>query len=508
MLRKLKFDKILLLILLVGFGLRVAGVEHGFPFIFHPDEPAVVRSAIGLRFDPNPAHFDWPHLHLYLNYFLHFLYIKFRIRLQVFGLQESLSTLFPLMWRDPLIFYFLSRLLNVFMGTLTAIPVYLAGKKLFSRSVGLAAALALMILPFHVQTSPFALIDIPTAFWVAWAFYFSVKIFQEKDLKNYLWAGLFIGFAASTKYNGGLMAVMIPVAHFLRTWKSSSEKLLDWHGVKALVLSGLTAGFGFILGTPYSVLDFDTFIRTDGPKGALWQFANVGRVGLGEQIVQFLNALTFGFARNFGYIFIFLYTITVLYAIFIRRTRKIWLILLPSLFSFFYVAGFNTTRAHYYTIIYPFVALVSGYVIIHLTEMIKPKWRSVALILFFALPFCLALQDATFLVKKDTRLIAYEWMQENVTTEDKVVYNSNIINPVLEKFPENEVEKGLLKVNFATGSGYAILSFFNEEFIEDNARLEEEFASVESFDKVFEVSAQGRRGPYIFIYAFGQNQEN
>ncbi|OGC47203.1 hypothetical protein A2886_00975 [candidate division WWE3 bacterium RIFCSPHIGHO2_01_FULL_42_13] len=501
MLRKLKFDKILLIILLVGFGLRVAGVEHGFPFIFHPDEPAVVRSAIGLRFDPNPAHFDWPHLHLYLNYFLHFLYIKFRIRLQVFGLQESLSAYFPLMWRDPLIFYFLSRLLNVFMGTLTAIPVYLAGKKLFNRSVGLAAAFALMITPFHVQTSPFALIDIPTAFWVAWAFYFSIKIFQEKDLKNYLWAGLFIGFAASTKYNGGLMAAMIPAAHFLRTWKSPNEKLLDWHGVKALVLSGLVAGLGFILGTPYSVLDFDTFIRTDGPKGALWQFTNVGKVGFGQQIVQFFQALTSEFARDFGYIFILLYMLTIFYAIFVKRTKEIWLILIPSLFLFFYISGFDKTRAHYYTSAYPFVALACGFVIVHLMEMIKSKWRYLIPILLFLVPLWISIQTVLLLVRKDTREITYEWMLENVNPNDRIVYNTSSFLPVMEKFSRNEVEKGVVGADLSFGKGYVVLGL-------DTGEIGKELAATEGLDQVFEVSTQGRRGPYVFIYVFEQNQEN
>ena len=55
-------NKYLFLILLLGLVLRVLGLRHGFPFIFHPDEPTVVRSALGVRFFPNPGHFDWPHL--------------------------------------------------------------------------------------------------------------------------------------------------------------------------------------------------------------------------------------------------------------------------------------------------------------------------------------------------------------------------------------------------------------------------------------------------------------
>src|SRR3972149_2896119 len=134
--------QLLLAIVLVGLGLRLWGIEHGFPFIFHPDEPAVVRSALGIRFEANPKHFDWPHLHFYLNYFLFFLFIKARGLAQALGLQAFLAAKFPLLWEDPLVFYWLSRVFDAFLGALTAVPVFLAGRKLFSKRVGLLAALA------------------------------------------------------------------------------------------------------------------------------------------------------------------------------------------------------------------------------------------------------------------------------------------------------------------------------------------------------------------------------
>ena len=508
MLKKLKVDKILLLILLGGFILRVVGVTHGFPFIFHPDEPALVRSAIGIRFGPNPAHFDWPHLHFYLNFVLFMSYIKFRGLLQILGLQNFLSSYFPLMWRDPLVFYFLARLFNVVLGTLTAIPVYLAGKRLFNKQIGLIAAAVLMVMPFQVQSAPFALIDIPTAFWGMWAFYFALKIFQEKDLRNYLLAGFFIGLSASTKYNGGLLAIMIPAAHFLRTWKSKNEKLLDWSGFKAHVISGIFAFLGFVLGTPYSILDFDTFTRTDGPKGALWQFANVGKVEFSEHISQFIQALTFGFAKDFGYVFLFLYTLAVLYAIFIRRTKKIWLILIPSLFLFFYISGFVKVRTHYFTSTYPFVALVCGYVIVHLTETIKSKWKYLVLISFFALPFWVSLQNVALLVRKDTRVIAYEWMLEHVKEGDRIIYNTSNLLPVLEKFSKNEVDKDLTGADFSYGKGYVVLGLQYREVSGFFSSVNEKELESEKLEKVLEISQKGRRGPNIFIYAFEQNQTN
>lgn len=505
MLKKLKFDKILLLILLLGLGLRLAGSTHGFPFIFHPDEPAVVRSATGIRFDPNPAHFDWPHLHFYLNFIIHWLYIKLRGGLQILGLQKYLSSLFPLMWRDPLVFYFISRVFNAFLGAFTAIPVYLAGKAIFDRKTGLLAALALILMPYHVYTSPFALIDIPTAFWVAWAFYFSAKIFFEKDLKNYLWAGLFVGFAASTKYNGGLMALMVPAAHLLRTWKSDSEKLFDLYALKAFFLSGLFAILGFVLGTPYSILDFDTFTRIDGPKGALWQLKNVGKVTIPEQITQFIRAITFEFAENFGYVFIFLYTLTLIYAAFIKRSKRVWLILLPSVFMFLYISGFSKTRANYYISIYPLVALVSGYALASILRKLPRGKKNLFLVLVFVIPLWFSMQRVALLVRDDTRVQMYEWMQENVEEGDMIYYNSDSMNLVVEKFSKNETNR---EIDAVSGKGYVLIGLDNNELEEYKLGIHPDAFVDGEFTRVLELDSMGRKGPNIFVYVFGKAEEN
>ena len=52
-----KVSKPLLLILLLGLFLRLYGISYGFPFIYSVDEPALVRTATGIRFESNPKHF-------------------------------------------------------------------------------------------------------------------------------------------------------------------------------------------------------------------------------------------------------------------------------------------------------------------------------------------------------------------------------------------------------------------------------------------------------------------
>lgn len=496
--------QILSLIVFIALVLRLIGIQHGFPFIFHPDEPAVVRSATGIRFDPNPGHFDWPHLHFYLNYFVHFLFIKFRGFLQVIGLQEPIAKRFPLLWSDPLVFYWLSRVFDAFLGAFTAIPLFLAGKKLKNAKTGLLAAAVLAVFPHHVHVSHFALIDVPTVFWLAWALYFSVNIFKEFRIKDYLLAGLFIGFAASTKYNGGLAAIVVFTAHLLRVLENK-ENFFSLDNLKALIFSGLMAIAGFIIGTPYSVLDFPTFIGDDSPNGAMWQFTNVGSVAFPLRIQQFFKAITTQYLFDYGVTFIAIFTLFSIYATFKMRKRYC-LVLIPALFLLFYTAGFAKFRIHYFMTAYPFMMLAIALAFSEFIEKKSKVLQNVLLVLVFSLPIILSGYRIYVLTQKDTKVELYEWMQQNIVLTDKLIYNSSSIAPVLDKF-DNPATKEITIENINDSSpDYAFVhtesgspGFFapvTKLVVHDDAKL----LSDEGFELVETISPLHRRGNKIYIY--------
>lgn len=502
--RKNKDLQFLCVIILVGLILRFVGIMHGFPFIFHPDEPAVVRSATGIRFNINPGHFDWPHLHFYLNYLVHFLFIKFRGLLQVLGLQAPLAASFPILWKDPLVFYLLSRAFDALLGAFTAIPIYLAGKRLKNAKTGLLAAAVLAVFPHHVHVSHYALIDVPTAFWIAWATYFSIKIFKEFNLRDYLLAGLFIGFAASTKYNGGLAAIVVFIAHLLRVL-DKKENFFSFVNIKSLVFAGLAAVFGFVLGTPFSVFDFDTFIRTDSPVGALWQFTNVGGVDFSTRLNQFFQFMTTRYLADFGYTFIIIFTLFTVYALF-RMQKKYALVLIPALFLIFYTAGFAKFRIHYFMTAYPFMFLA---IAIALSDFIEKKSKfikNLLLIIVFAIPLIFSVKDSTILRRDDTRVELYNWLQQNVTILDHIVYNSSSVIPVMEKFPGDLTTKGVTVQNLKGKSGYVVIYTESLDTLENGEMPEAKV--VDNLNEVLKIYSEGRQGGDIIVYAFDKTEEN
>jgi len=481
----------LLAILFFALFIRLWGINHGFPFIFHPDEPAVIRSAMGIRFDPNPGHFDWPHLQFYLNYGVFFLFIKFRGLLQFLGLQTKISPLFPILWRDPLVFYAISRVFSAVLGAVTAIPVFLTVSNLFNRRAAIIAAAVFALLPFHVHTSHYALVDVPMVFWVAWALYFTSRVYVTGRFWDYALAGLFVGLAAATKYNGGLFAVMVPLAYVLRVVEKR-ESITNPSGLSFLISSAAFAGLGFALGTPYAFLDYKTFLRADSPLGALWQFKNVGSVDFVTRLAQLVRNLLVKLPDDFGYAPIIAYFAALILLV-KNKSPKLWLLFLPSLFVLVYVSGFAKTRSHYYMGIYPFVAAVGGYFADYVYSKLQnvPIWqflRVVLLTLLLTIPLALSVKDSLILSRKDTRVLLYEWLSKNITVLDYVIYDSDDVAPVLEKFSGNTQHKGLSRFPPEGSQGYIILSDSTKTYDFTNRKI------------VLELLPNFRPGPRIFVY--------
>lgn len=352
------------LVVIIALTLRFVDLGHGFPYIYHPDEPTIIRSALGIRFDPNPHHFDWPHLYIYLNYFAYMVFAKFRDIITAVGFKTQLTQIAPLIYNDHLIFYLLSRAFSAVLGALTIIPIYLWTKKLTNKKSALFSSTLLALTPLHVRNSHYALIDVPMLFFLCWALYFSTR--------SAVLSGLFLGFSASTKYNGLLGGLFIGANLLLNKSKKSTQKIMD------LIKLGVFTILGFVIGTPFAVLDFKTFTHTDGPQGALWQFTNVGKVSLTDQLGQFFDALLVKLPENLGYTAFAVFIVgsaILLYNTVKKKHMQINKgVLLATLMFYiltFYVSGLEKNRSHYYLITYPFFLLTAGWILNLLMGKIK-----------------------------------------------------------------------------------------------------------------------------------------
>ena len=261
-----------LLIAAGALAVRVWTLRRGLPYVDHPDEPNPVDYAIRMlkTGDLNPHAFQKPSLYVYM--LLAVLSVQYRRGLES-GLYENLNQMFVTthVYTTLPQFFVWGRTLTAVIGGATVLGVFFVNRRLWSSGAGLVAALFLAASPFHLRHSQYVTTDVTSSLFVLFSFVCAALAAERGRWRDGLLAGLFAGFAASTKYNVGVAALPIVVAHLLY-WRRDAFRQLP-----RLIGAGVAALAGFVVGTPYTLLDFTAF-----RKGILGQAGDYGSGGHGD----------------------------------------------------------------------------------------------------------------------------------------------------------------------------------------------------------------------------------
>jgi len=207
----------LLCVLLLALALRVWGLTWGLPsathyFSYHPDESVV------LGYSSSPA------MNVFAGRLLPHFYRYGSLQLYLVCFANTLAALagaidivpknYAVWYPQWAKMYLVGRCLTVGMGVGTVFAVYRVGERLWGRPAGLLAALALAVMPLHAQHSHFLTVDVPATFWSVLSLLWAVRLAtgDPKPWRAALWAGVFAGLAAATKYNLALAILPLVVA--------------------------------------------------------------------------------------------------------------------------------------------------------------------------------------------------------------------------------------------------------------------------------------------------------
>jgi 4-amino-4-deoxy-L-arabinose transferase-like glycosyltransferase len=126
--------------------------------------------------------------------------------------------------------------INVLIGTLTIVLIWLIGRSWFEPTAGIAAAAFLALNEYYIALSRTALTDVAFAFFFFVAIYAINRTFERRLIITAILAGLAIGLAWNTKYHG-FFAILISIAALvLYHWANGSK----WPSIKhALILESL-----------------------------------------------------------------------------------------------------------------------------------------------------------------------------------------------------------------------------------------------------------------------------
>ena len=398
------------LIVALALGLRLWGLSWSLPWPLHPDErtPVDQARAILATGDFGPDDFKNPSLFTYLI-------TGERAITRVLGPLAG-----PLAWDVPGSTHLLARLTSALIGTASVVVLYAIGDTLFGRRAGLVAALFLAVSFIHVRNSHYGVNDVTAVGLLLLSLYFTTRLLRQPALRWYVLAGLVGGLATSTKYSMGFFFAPILVAHWL-TSRGTAQGLRGRSGGLAVVLAGASGVSGYLMGTPYTVLDFGGFWSDFVQQ---YGYGNVRWLGQPTDPVPWLYLTSL--LQGFGVVPFALAAVGLLLAVrSLSRAnpRRSWpaegLVLLA--FPAAYLAFLLPKAVFFPRLILPlvpFCALLAGVGALEAARRCDPRGRSVGLAVLLGVALIQPLVDDVrhdrLLLRTNTRVLATAWALANL----------------------------------------------------------------------------------------------
>ncbi len=224
---------------MLALGTRLYGIGWGGPFVYHPDERLEVGHALRMvaTRDLHPHFFLKPTLFLYIQAAV-FSVVQYVADTPVSEEMYSRGSVSPDPPASAFLYHWWGRCIAAVVGGLSVLLAYAIGRRLYHPGVGLWAAFFLSITPRHALESHYAAVDVPVTCVCLLALLFTVRAFQAGERKDWALAGLLAGFAASTKYPGGLIVLACVVALLLSP-PPPAPGFLTEHSCSAVPVLGL-----------------------------------------------------------------------------------------------------------------------------------------------------------------------------------------------------------------------------------------------------------------------------
>ncbi|MEJ5310793.1 MAG: phospholipid carrier-dependent glycosyltransferase [Anaerolineae bacterium] len=415
-------------IIITSIVLRVWGINYDLPYIYHPDEPVSISISRNMFVtgDLNPHFFGYSSLPLYINALAYIPYYFLGKLLGVFQTPNDIQPLVSLtmgVTKAPFpTSVLLQRLVSVMFGIGTVVAVFFICQAITHKvSVGLLASWMMAISPSMVTHSRLVTPNIYVVFFMLLAFLASVLIYKQGKTWHYVAAGLCVGFAISSKYNGGLVLLTLVLAHFLRYGKEALKK-------KKFYLALFLCGAGFLLTTPFAIFDFSDFYKDFVYHAQYYRVAS--HPGMeGDALRWYLDYAW----RTGGVLYIFA-VLQILYGICVKSKEIVILSIFPVVY-FGYISTLNVRNDRTFIPLVPFLFILAAWFLVCLWYKIKElpskKLRNLSVIVFvclttvaFAFPLARTIMNTLRLTAINSRETARVWIESNLPPGSRIALES------------------------------------------------------------------------------------
>jgi len=467
---------LLVVVLLCGLGLRLAGLSHGLSEaeIYHPDTPhllSATRHFLEGTYFFRVNHLDYDGYPYFYSHVVEWLWRGIRGITSFFShlLLGGEHTGEPMPHLDlKIALFWLARITNVVLSTLAILIVYRIAARNIDRVTGLIAAGLLAVSPMNVAMAHFATNDTLVCFFTTLTVLFAVRICTTGRWYDYLVGGVLVACSFSAKYHGAIVGFTCLLGHILRYWPP--RKLFGREPLCRIALMAVAFFVTVLLANPCFLVspekafhDFRQFIRyIPGARltEAQMEMGLFGRAWL-SCTLNFPILL-----RSLGPIVIVVGFAGLIRAFF-RGKRFVVLASFPAFYLLFTFLSKPVQQRFYLAAFFPMLFLLAAALLVELTQIKKIRTVGIIAVVLILSPALFyysksSLREVFFFSHLDTRKIAKEWAKVNIPSFYKMesgdytfspdrpvaqadfrgtVFLSSSIRPV--PFPENSF---LLKV--------------------------------------------------------------
>ena len=401
-------DPFLLAVLVVAAVLRLYGLDHGLPFVYNPDEANIMARSLAVARDLDPGYYLYPSFFFYFLFgVMGALYVVGR----AVGRYGSLGAFQERFFTDPTDFYLAGRLVGVAAALATIVLTYHLAAKHFGRTAARASALFVAVAYFNVRDAHYLKHDVPSGFLLILALWAIDRATQRKTLQAYGVAGVALGVAFATHY----YLIFLAPAFIAFHW--ASRRLEQFSHV---IAAGAVSAVTFFLLSPYVVLRLPVALEhMQGNR----QIVLDRSMDTGARIFPSLGLyVDFLLTQGLGYLLVGLTLVGVLLAWRRGLTELALWGVFPALFFAFITYTFFAGR--YLNPILPCLAVFAGLSIASLETRFGKAFAGLVAGLACLQPLYQSIQIDRLLAGDDTRTLARRWIVDNVASGETLVLQS------------------------------------------------------------------------------------
>jgi len=334
--------------------------------------------------------------------------------------------------------YTTARVIMVIFAVITVYLVYLIGKRLFNRPIGVIAAFCLALAPLHINYTRVARPDSATTMLVVLSMYFLFRHADQLAKTKYLiLSALCAGFSIAAKYTSGIIVLPVlihPVRMVIHTLIHFTSFRNVLSKVLLFILIGVLIFIGFFIFSPFFVLEYQK-----GYEHLVYEARGVHPgherlLGIHNHLWYLNTALRTGMGGLFFELFAGLGLIWVLWR---RSYKRILLLVFPI--AFFIAIGFGQLRWQRWAItILPFEAILFAVGFYGLYTFLA-AWRSLgahrkkvavafaAVLIGFSIPHtAISIKEAIRRDRPATMTVADQWVCKNLPVGSRIVFEAPV----------------------------------------------------------------------------------